>query len=78
MPWNAVSLGTRLAGRYRLELELRGDSGMARWAAIDELLNRGVGVSSLPAELPHAADVMSAAPGRSTAPSTAGAIGWRT
>ena len=61
MPSNAVSLGTRLAGRYRLERRLGDDGGMAHWAAVDELLNRHVEVSTLPADSPRAAAVMAAA-----------------
>ena len=61
MPSNAVSLGTRLAGRYRLERRLGDDGGMARWAALDELLSRRVDVSTLSADSPRAGAVTAAA-----------------
>jgi putative peptidoglycan lipid II flippase len=65
---DVVEPGTRLVQRYRLEehlgaLEqaLGGADGIVYWRAVDELLDRPVGVCLLPADDPRAPDVLRAA-----------------
>jgi hypothetical protein len=65
---DVVEPGTRLVQRYRLEEHLgsleeepRGEAGPVYWRALDELLDRPVGVALLPADDPRAAAVLRAA-----------------
>jgi hypothetical protein len=65
---DVVEPGTRLVQRYRLEAHLgsleeepRGEAGPVYWRALDELLDRPVGVALLPADDPRAAAVLRAA-----------------
>ncbi len=65
---DVVEPGTRLVQRYRLEEHLgsleaapRGVDGLVHWRAVDELLDRLVGVAVLPAGDPQAAGVLRAA-----------------
>lgn len=65
---DVVEPGTRLVQRYRLEAHLGaleqalgGTDGIVYWRAVDELLDRPVGVCLLPADAPRAQDVLRAA-----------------
>ena len=61
MPSHAVEPGTRLVDRYRLEEHLGEAEGTTYWRALDELLDRQVGVCLLPATHRHADEVLRAA-----------------
>lgn len=61
MQTESVSVGSRLAGRYRLEEMLGTDDGAMTWCALDETLARRVGIHTLPADHPCAAAVIDAA-----------------
>ncbi len=53
--------GTRLGGRYRLELRLAEAGGWSAWRAIDEILARPVSVITFVAGFPRLAQVVTAA-----------------
>jgi hypothetical protein len=60
---SVVEPGTRLGRRFRLEApldDLNAPNG-TRWRGVDEVLNRPVGVRTLPADSPHAAAALAAA-----------------
>lgn len=68
-----VHVGTRLAGRYRLERELHRFSsgegpGPQAWVGFDELLNREVGVDLIASGHPRAAAMEAAARNAATVP----------
>lgn len=61
MSSNAVEPGARLVDRYRLEKHLGEAEGASYWRAVDELLDRPVGITLLAASHEHAAQVLRAA-----------------
>lgn len=68
-----VHAGARLAGRYRLDRELRSyaESGSPEpqsWVGFDELLNRKVGIDLIASRHPHARAVAAAARDAATVP----------
>lgn len=67
-----VHVGARLAGRYRLERELRRYPGSEpppqTWVGFDEVLNREVGVDLVASDNPRAAAVEAAARNAATVP----------
>ncbi|MBS2962129.1 protein kinase family protein [Actinocrinis puniceicyclus] len=68
-----VRVGARLAGRYRLERELRSYSGGPQpvpqgWVGFDELLNREVGIDLIDSRHPRAQAVEAAARSAATVP----------
>lgn len=61
MSSHAVEPGTRLVARYRLDKHLGDVEGTSYWRAVDELLDRPVGVTLLAAGSDHADRVLRAA-----------------
>ena len=61
MSSHAVEPGTRLVARYRLDKHLGEVEGTSYWRAVDELLDRPVGVTLLAAGTDHADRVLRAA-----------------
>lgn len=58
---NGVGHGTTLSGRYRLEERLLAEQHGAFWRAVDQTLDRAVGVRVLGSEHPHRGEVLDAA-----------------